>query len=98
MRIPSILRHGAFAVTLSGVATFGPTFALSNEPSQQESFLPRSVEQASDMATNFSGIPPMPQQQAQNPANPRVQMHFNLAQPSPYDRPDFVVPPYEIQP
>jgi hypothetical protein len=52
----------------------------------------------------------MPQQQAQNPAdptppklaqfaaNPPLQMHLNRAQPSPYDSPDFVVPPYEIQP
>jgi hypothetical protein len=63
----------------------------------------------SAMATNFSGIPPMPEQQAQNPvdqtpqklaqfpANPPVQMHLNRAQTSPYDSPDFVVPPYEIQ-
>ncbi len=62
------------------------------------------------MATNFSGIPPMPQEQAQNqtdptqtklaqcPADPPVQKHLNDAQPSLYDSPDFVVPPYEIQP
>jgi hypothetical protein len=65
---------------------------------------------ANAMATNFSGIPPMPGQQdyvssdstsqklAQFPADPPVQMHLNHAQSSPYDSPDFVVPPYEIQP
>ena len=61
------------------------------------------------MATNFSGIPPMPQEQAQNqtyptppklaqfPANVPVQMHLDRPQFGPYDSPDFVVPPYEIQ-
>ena len=63
----------------------------------------------SAMATNFSGIPPVPGQEdyvssnptqqklAQFPADPPVQMHLNHAQSSPYDSPDFVVPPYEIQ-
>jgi hypothetical protein len=63
----------------------------------------------SAMATNFSGIPPMPGQQdyvpsapaqqklSQYPANPPVQMSVGPAQSSPYDSPDFVVPPYEIQ-
>jgi hypothetical protein len=63
----------------------------------------------SAMATNFSGIPPMPGQQdyvpsapaqlklSQYPANPPVQMSISPAQSSPYDSPDFVVPPYEIQ-
>lgn len=63
------------------------------------------------MATNFSGIRPMPEQQdyvpsapaqqklSQFPADPPVQMRLNHAQSSsPYDSPDFVVPPYEIQP
>jgi hypothetical protein len=62
------------------------------------------------MATNFSGIPPMPGQQdyvpsdpaqqklSQYPADPPVQMQRNHAQSSPYDSPDFVVPPYLIQP
>jgi hypothetical protein len=61
------------------------------------------------MATNFSDIPPVPGQQdyvssdstsqklAQFPADPPVQMHLKHAQSSPYDSPDFVVPPYEIQ-
>lgn len=54
--------------------------------------------------TNFSGIPPMPQQAqdssqrlAQYPADPPVAMHLNPVPASPYDSPDFVVPPYEIQ-
>jgi hypothetical protein len=60
--------------------------------------------------TNFSGIPPMPEQAlsqtdstsrqlAQFPADPPVRMHLNQAQTqtSPYDSPDFVVPPYEVQ-
>jgi allophanate hydrolase subunit 2 len=62
------------------------------------------------MAANFSGIPPMPQQQTQNPADPTppklaqfpadppVQMHLDRAQTGPYDSPSFVVPPYEIEP
>ena len=61
-------------------------------------------------ATNFSGIPPMPGQeeydrsqnsqlQAQYPADPPVQQHFQRPQQrSPYDSPDFNVPPYEIEP
>lgn len=61
------------------------------------------------MATNFSGIPPMPGQEdyvpsapqqkvAQYPGYPAVQLHASQAQTgSPYDSPDFVVPPYEIQ-
>jgi hypothetical protein len=59
------------------------------------------------MATNFSGIPPMPgqadydppaqQKVAQYPGYPAVQLHASQAQTgSPYDSPDFVVPPYEI--
>ena len=62
----------------------------------------------SAMATNFSGIPPMPGQQdyvpapaqqklSQYPADPPIQMSVSPAQSSPYDSPDFVVPPYEIQ-
>ena len=61
-------------------------------------------------ATDFSGIPLMPGQegydssrnsqlQAQYPADPPVQQHFQRAQPrGAYDSPDFVVPPYEIEP
>lgn len=56
--------------------------------------------------TNFSGIPPMPEQAqdsasprlAQYPADPPVAMHLDRVQTSPYDSPDFVVPPYEIEP
>ena len=56
--------------------------------------------------TNFSGIPPMPEQAqdstsqtlAQYPADPPVQLHRNPVPTSPYDSPDFVVPPYEIEP
>jgi hypothetical protein len=74
------------------------------------SFIVSIAASTSAMATNFSGIPSMPQEQAQNqpdptlpklaqfPADPPVQMHLNDAQSSPYDSPDFVVPPYEIQP
>jgi hypothetical protein len=52
------------------------------------------------MGTNFSGIPTdSPSQKlAQFPADPPVQMHLDQVQISPYDSPDFVVPPYEIQP
>ena len=51
------------------------------------------------MGTNFSGIPePTSQKLAQYPADPPVQMHLNTVQTSPYDSPDFVVPPYLIQP
>jgi hypothetical protein len=59
---------------------------------------------ASAMATDFSGIPPMnpadpaTQKLAQFPANPPVQMHLDHAQTGPYDSPDFVVPPYEVEP
>ena len=61
----------------------------------------------SAMAANFSGIPPMPGQEAQDPttpqlaqypADPPVQMHLNRSQTNPYDSPNFVVPPYEIEP
>jgi hypothetical protein len=61
------------------------------------------------MATNFSGIPPMPGQQdyvaptpsqpklSQYPADPAFQLRQDRQQQtSPYDSPDFVVPPYEI--
>jgi len=51
------------------------------------------------MGTNFSGIPePTSEKLAQYPADPPVQMHLNNVQTSPYDSPDFVVPPYLIQP
>jgi hypothetical protein len=56
------------------------------------------------MATDFSGIPPMnpadptDQKVAQFPANPPVQIHAAQAQTGPYDSPNFVVPPYEIEP
>jgi hypothetical protein len=46
------------------------------------------------MAANFSGIPSLPQQETQVPADPPAHRH---EQTSPYDSPDFVVPPYEIQ-
>ena len=73
-------------------------------------FIVSLAASASAMATDFSGIPPMPQEQAQNtadstppklaqfPADPPVQMHLNQAQPGPYDGPNFVVPPYEVEP
>ena len=56
---------------------------------------------------NFSGIPPVnatdpaTQKLAQFPANPPVQMHLNqtqAGQTGPYDSPNFVVPPYEVEP
>jgi hypothetical protein len=82
MRVSSLLTAAAFAVSLAA--------------------------STSAMATNFSGIPPMPGEQdyvssnptllSQYPADPPVQMNLNHAQSSPYDSPDFVVPPYEIQP
>lgn len=84
MRMSSLLRAAAFVASLSACT--------------------------SAMGTSFSGIPPMPQQPAQNPvdptlqklaqfpADPPVQMHLNPVQTSPYDSPDFVVPPYEIEP
>lgn len=51
-----------------------------------------------NMGTNFSGIPePTSQELAQYPADPPVRMHLNDVQTSPYDSPDFVVPPYLIQ-
>jgi hypothetical protein len=51
------------------------------------------------MGTNFSGIPePTSEKLAQYPADPPLQMHLNNVQISPYDSPDFVVPPYLIQP
>ena len=51
------------------------------------------------MGTNFSGIPePTSQKLAQYPADPPVQMPLNNVQTGPYDSPDFVVPPYLIQP
>ena len=51
------------------------------------------------MGTNFSGIPePTSQKLAQYPADPPVEVHLNNVQTSPYDSPDFVVPPYLIQP
>ena len=49
------------------------------------------------MAANFSGIPELPQQQAQVPTDPPAQSQLRHAQPGPYDSPDFVVPEYEIQ-
>ena len=51
------------------------------------------------MGTNFSGIPePTSQKLAQYPVDPSVPMHLNNVQTGPYDSPDFVVPPYLIQP
>jgi hypothetical protein len=44
------------------------------------------------MAANFSGVPPFQQQQQQ-----QQQQQLRHEQTSPYDSPDFVVPPYEIQ-
>jgi hypothetical protein len=49
------------------------------------------------MAANFSGIPEMPQQQAQDPIDPPGQQQLQPGQTGPYDSPDFVVPPYEIK-
>ena len=62
------------------------------------------VASTAAMATNFSGIPemPQPQLQAQYPADPPVhqqlpyQQQLRNQQTGPYDSPDFVVPPYEI--
>jgi hypothetical protein len=64
------------------------------------------VASTAAMATNFSGIPEMPeqqqQQQAQYPADPPIhqqipyQQQLRNQQTGPYDSPDFVVPPYEI--
>ena len=45
---------------------------------------------AGAMAANLSGVPDYPQQRIQDPTNP------SGLQQSPYDSPDFVVPPYEI--
>lgn len=80
MRISSLLTTTAFAVSL--------------------------VASTAAMAANFSGIPEMPQQQqqqqAQYPADPPVhqqlpyQQQLRAQQAGPYDSPDFVVPPYEI--
>lgn len=57
------------------------------------------------MATDFSGVPtmtpttdPAPQKVAQFPANPPVQLHTEQTQSGPYDSPNFVVPPYEVEP
>ena len=45
------------------------------------------------MAANFSGIPPFPQQQPEQ----QQQQQLRHEQTSPYDSPDFIVPPYENQ-
>lgn len=51
------------------------------------------------MAADFSGIPQLPQQLTQLPADPpAVQQHFQNGQTGLYDSPDFVLPPYEIYP
>jgi hypothetical protein len=55
------------------------------------------------MGTNFSGIPTTDwstsQKLAQYPADPAFQLPRSQVQSSsPYDSPDFVVPPYLIQP
>jgi hypothetical protein len=72
-------------------------------------FIVSIAASTSAMATNFSGIPPMPGQQdyvppasaqqklSQYPADPAFQLRRDHQQTSPYDSPDFVVPPYEIQ-
>jgi hypothetical protein len=57
---------------------------------------------SSAMGTNFSGIPTTDwatsQKLAQYPADPAFQLpHGQVQNSSPYDSPDFVVPPYEIQ-
>lgn len=62
------------------------------------------VASTAAMAANFSGIPemPQPQLQAQYPSDPPVhqqlpyQQQLQNQQTGPYDSPDFVVPPYEI--
>ena len=47
-------------------------------------------------AANFSGVPALPQQQTLLPADPAVHQQLRHEQTGPYDSPDFVVPPYEI--
>lgn len=90
-------RLPAIAIAVALAAMSAPVFAADTSPGMSP-------------ATNFSGIPPVPAQRARDPsdptppklaqfpADPSVQVQVNHApQFSPYDSPDFVLPPYEIE-
>jgi hypothetical protein len=106
MRSFNLFRTAVVAASLiASLGNVGTALADTMSAPQDQVQQPMSA-----VATNFSGIPPMPGQEdyvpsgpatqklTQFPADPPVQMHRNDAQTGPYDSPDFVVPPYEIQP
>jgi hypothetical protein len=80
-------------------------FDIWSKPMRMSSFLTAAAFVASlaastgAMAANFSGTRPFLQQQlAQVPVDPPAQpQQLRHQQTSPYDSPDFIVPPYEIQ-